>query len=416
MAFDDQVPAILAMERESGSGRLSGWLRVQGAWFWDQACDVEDPGLRELYLGLRAAVHDWLFPASDPGPPPGDGSAELPLDRARALDILPPGTGELDGADTAPREDEPSAMADDAQEDPVEEPPRPPTAEEAAASALDAIWTELVYNEPSGYAAAIEDADPGPLELDEGAADRAGRHWERIHLACLRLPVAEAGRWHAAAWAAAVGSPEVDADVVASAEYLIPPLPVVGYPGVDTGYDPADVPEGDPADADIAHLLRILRQMSWLAEHDPATKAGFGIANTSSVLLPFTGDRLGIYRNYTDDMLKTPPERRGNRLIRLDELIRGVVPVPLPAPDSWWRSQVMESELALTSMLGDEVWLPQFGSPYKTLLDQGFVGGKPQDITVRAADAAGATPGTVAWVLVARFGGSRGRVIYVRSE
>lgn len=416
MAFDDQVPAILAMEREVGSGRLSGWLRIQGAWFWDQACDVEDPVLRERYLRLRAAVHDWLFPAPNDAPPPGDDLAELPLDRGEVLDILPPGPVELGGADTARREDEPPAMADDAQEDPTEEPPQPPTAEEVAASALDAIWTELVYDEPGGYAAAIEDADPGPLEPDETAAERARRHWERIHLACLRLPIAEAGRWRAAAWAAAVGSPEAGAGVVASAEYLIPPLPVVGYPGVDTGYDPADVSEGEPADADIARLLHILRQMTWLAEHDPATKAGFGIANSSSVLLPFTEDRLGIYYNCTDDMLKTPPQRHGNRLIRLDELIRGVVPVPLPAPDSWWRSQVMESELALTSMLGDEVWLPQFGSPYKTLLDQGFVGGKPQDITVRVTDAAGAPRGTVAWVLLARFGGSRGRVVYVRGE
>ena len=64
-------------------------------------------------------------------------------------------------------------------------------------------------------------------------------------------------------------------------------------------------------------------------------------------------------------------------LVRLDELIRGVVPVPLPAQDSWWRSRVRESELALAGMLGDSVWMPQFGSPYKTLLDQGLVGGKP---------------------------------------
>lgn len=416
MSFDDQVPAILTMEREAGSGRLSDWLRVQGAWFWDQACDVDDPVLRERYLELRGAIHAWLFPAPDGGQP-SDGSVPSPQDGSGALDTVPPGPGERDGAETAPPDGGPSAAADDAPDESAEESLSPPTAEEVAASALYDIWTELLLEEATaGYAAAIEHAEPDPAEPDDTAAARARHHWVLIHLVCLRLPAAAASLLHASAWeAAAAGSPEADAGA-AGAKYLIPPLPVVGYPGVDTGYDPADVPGREPADTDVARLLRILRQMSWLAEHDPTAMAGFGIANPSAVLVPFTEDRLGIYRNHADDKLKSPPERHEKGLIRLDELIRGVVPVPLPALDSWWRSRVRESELALTSMLGDSVWMPQFGSPYKALLDQGFVGGKQPDIAVRAADAPGAPSGTVAWTLLASVDRGRGRVIYVSGQ
>lgn len=427
MTFDEEVLAVLEAERAAGSGRLRGWLKAQGAWFWDQACDTEDAALRERYLRLRTAIQTLLFPPGVAPEPPSDEAARDAAQSAAAqpedAGFAPAGPGEAPGAAGPPEagtphgtgdHEQPTEAADGADEAP---PPLPPlTAEEAAAEALGRLWDQMLTGETTaGYAKAIERADPRSPEPDAPATARARRAWIRIHLVSLRLPADTAAEVGAAARRAAAGG-SAEADGVQPGEYLIPPLPVVGYPGVDIGYEPAGLLDGEPGSAEVARLLRILRQVSWLAEHDPTARVGFGIADPSATLQPFTEYRLGIYRNHVDNKLAAPPESAGDSLTRLDELIRGVVPVPLPAADSWWRARVKESELALNQMLGESVVMPQPGSPYKQLLHQGIVGGKHPDIAVGVAEAPGTASGTVAWALLARVGDGKGRVVYVGGE
>jgi hypothetical protein len=423
MTFDDEVPTILAAEREAGSCRLSGWLREQGTWFGYQAYDIEDAALRERYLGLRAAIESWLFPSPDGTPEVGE---------IRESAISPPGLGETPEAGEPQGPKEPELPANSGDEPGHPEPPLPlPTDQQVAADALDRLWREMLDREVTlGYATAMERADPKPPEPglepepaapgpDAEAIARARRVWEWIHLVCLRLPAAAAAELRAEAQQAVArvtGSRGTDTGVRPPVEQLIPSLLVVGYPGVDIGYEPDGARDGESGQAEVAHLLRIASEMQWLADHDPAAMVGFGIANSSTVLLPFSKNDLGIYRNFLDDKLRTPPEPSALSLARLDELIRGVVPVPLPAADSWWRSRVKESEQALARLVGDQVRMPQFGTPYKSLLAQDMVGGKPPDITVRPVDAPGTASGHVAWVLLAQVGDGKGRVVYVSSE
>jgi hypothetical protein len=434
MAFDDEVLAILAAEREAGSSRLRGWLRKQAMWLWEQADEVEDAALQERYLGLFAAIQSWLHPSARIAPPSSNARAAVP---PQTKEVPEPGDGIEIGENagvliaSAPlvpgeipeagerRDDEPGQPADSGFDSTPGDPPAPPNAEQVAADALQDLWHEMLEREATaGYAAAIERDSPSPLEPgpESEAITRARQVWVRIHLVCLRLPAAMAAGLRAEAlWAATSDTLLGTADATATSpgEYLIPPLPVAGYAGVDIGDEQGGEPEGEGGSAEVGRMLRIARQMLWLAQHDPSVMVGFGIANSGASLVPFNKDLLSIYRNLVDDKLKTPPECVAHSLVRLDELIRGVVPVPLPAADSWWRSRVGDSEQAMASLVGDEVTMPPIGSPYTSLRDGGRVGGKLRDIVISPAAAPGTASGNVAWVLLAQEGDSKGRVVYV---
>jgi hypothetical protein len=433
MAFDDEVLAILAAEREVGSGRLRSWLRKQAMWFWEQADEVENAALQERYLGLFEAIQSWVHPSTHVAPASNDEQAAVSPESEEASETgenaethetagvffasASPVSGEMPEA--GERQDDEPVQPRDSGDDPGRiDPPMPPTAEQVAADALDRLWREVQEREATaGYAAAIERDGPNPPEPGPGLAaiTRAQHAWVRIHQVCLRLPAVTAAGLRAEAQRAAMpGALSGFADAAASpGEYLIPPLPVVGYPGVRIGDERGGDLGSERGNAEVGRMLRIARQMLWLAQHDPAVMVGFGIANSGASLVPFNENLLSIYRNHVDDKLKTPPECVAHSLVRLDELIRGVVPVPLPAADSWWRSRVGDSERALAILVGDEVTVPRIGSPYRPLRDEGRVGGKLRDIAVSPAVAPGAASGTVAWVLLAQEGDSKGRVVYV---
>jgi hypothetical protein len=434
MTFDDELLAILAAERELGSSRLRGWLRKQAMWFWEQADEVENTALQERYFGLFTAIQSLVHPATYVAPAPDDEQAAITPESEEASETgedaetdetagvvaasASPPSGEIPEAGER-QDDEPAQPADSGDDPGRVDPPVPPAAEQVAADALDRLWQQVLDREPTArYAAAIERDGPNPPEPGPGLAaiTRAQQAWMRIHQLCLRLPAVAASELRAEAQQAAM--PDALSGFAAAAaaspgEYLIPPLPVVGYPGVRIGDERGGDPGSGRGNAEIGRMLRIAGQMLWLAQHDPAVMVGFGIANPGASLVPFNEDLLSIYRNHVDDKLKTPPECVAHSLVRLDELIRGVVPVPLPAADSWWRSRVGDSERALASLVGDEVTMPRIGSPYRPLRDEGRVGGKLRDIAVSTAVAPGAASGTVAWVLLAQEGGSKGRVVYV---
>jgi hypothetical protein len=168
---------------------------------------------------------------------------------------------------------------------------------------------------------------------------------------------------------------------------------------------------GTLADADVALMLGIATQMSWLARYDPAVMAGHHRANPASKLAPFDEHSRGTYHRTLGNWLQTLPRPEVKSLAPVDELIRGVVPVPLPAADSWWRTRVAESGQTLVRLFGNVITIPELGSPYKQLLDEGVVA--PGYSPLRSQDAPGVAPDTVAWVLRVRSPGDKSRVIYV---
>jgi hypothetical protein len=407
MAFEEIAPRILAAERDAGSDRLSTWLKQQGKWFADQAYDIADAELRALYFGLREAVEAWLWePAEDGAQAPASagedaGAADM-LTALVAGEPAPGRPGETD--ETEGPADQTATRQDMTGSDPGEQEPEHGSVadEPSVAEKLGLLWQRIrKWDASAKYAAAFEKADPGAAELDQAAC-----LWEWIHLVGLRLPMDKADQLRAMAQDAAGAE---HADVAGAGTYLVPPLPEVGYEGVNIGYEQPGPVEG------VALMLASAQQMDWLAEHDPAVMVGYEIINRGGTLMRFDDGKRDMYQGLVATKLKREPEI--SELVQLDELIRGVVPVPMPSEDSWWRSRLKQSEQTLTECLGEKVRVPQVGTPYKSLLDQGLI--DSQGLRISVADANGPPRGNVAWVLRAWSNQKhqvRGRVVYVDGE
>ncbi|MBW6435177.1 hypothetical protein KZ829_15665 [Actinoplanes hulinensis] len=283
---------------------------------------------------------------------------------------------------------------------------RPPSADPFR-DELESLWRELTSTEPAaaytGYLGA------GPAE------DPIADLWKRIHLLLIRLPEEEAKavRQQAREIAAA----HVDLPV----EYD-PYLPVL--PGYDGG-GPELALEHRPGAADrLGDLLPIARRFAWLAANDPAVWIGDRRLMTS-VMERADPQSAGIYRTtmgqQIDNILVHEPgsAQELDGLIWLDELIRGLVPRPLPHEDSWW-------SLILNDIRDSVLARHQMASRYSMSMRPGmaFSGVRKtlqEDKNIALAesgwvrDEAGLR-GKVVWIL--RFPGrapgiSPGRVIYL---
>jgi hypothetical protein len=399
MAFDEIASRILAAERDAGSDRLSNWLKQQGRWFADQAYDVADADaeLRALYFGLREAVEAWLWqPDEDGAQAPASVGADAGTDGllASAAASEPAFTrpDETEGPD-----DQTAPQLDLTASDPDEEEHGSAAGEPSIAESIDILWQWVrEWDASAKYAAAFDKSDPRGAGLDP-----AVRLWEWVHLVGLRLPADEAGQLRAFAQAA-IGAQDADAD--AAGIYLVPPLPKAGYDGVNIGCEQTGSAGG------VALMLASAQQMDWLAGHDPAVMAGY----RTGALMPFDHKKRDHYHGVVTTKLNREPEN--SELVQLDELIRGVVPVPMPSEDSWWRSRLKQSEQTLTERLGDKVQVPQIGTPYLSLLDQDLID-NPGLLRISVADANGPPRGNVAWVLRAwsdhKHQQVRGRVVFV---
>jgi hypothetical protein len=396
MAFDEIAPRILAAERDAGSDRLSTWLKQQGRWFADQAYDLGDAELRAYYLRLREAVEAWLWKdgAQAPASAVEDAGADgLPATGAASESVLkrPDETDETEGPDGQTAE-----HLDMTASDPDEDDQESAAGESSIAESIDLLWQWVrEWDASAKYAAAFDKSDPRGAGLDP-----AVRLWEWVHLVGLRLPADEAGQLRALAQAA-IGAQDADAD--AAGIYLVPPLPGADYDGVDIGCEQTGSAGG------VALMLASAQQMDWLAGHDPAVMAGY----RTGALMPFDHNRRDHYHGVVTTKLNREPEN--SELVQLDELIRGVVPVPMPSEDSWWRSRLKQSEQILTERLGDKVQVPQVGTPYQNLLDQHLI--ERPGLRVSVADANGQPLGNVAWVLRAwsnhKDQQAPGRVVFV---
>jgi hypothetical protein len=434
MAFDDIVPKILMAERHAGSDQLSHWLYEQAIWCFSEAYTSDDAELRRLYLELHRAMKDWLFLA----PPPADGTASETVrsgDAEATSDARTSGDTEASPADSD-RAGGPPSPADTVSDDPaLSDNPTPPvgasqpdeqiaagqaalpdsppaSAEQVVAEKLDRLWGDVRSERASArYAAAFQSVAADRPDADPAA--RARRIWEWIHLVCLRLSSEDADFLRLRAQDAVAAT--ADADEASPDEYLVPPLAVIGYRGVDVGHEQVST-----ATDGLVGMARLARQMDWLVQHDPAVRVGYRIVNSSAKLMPFTAISRELYHRQVEAKLKAPAEQELSELIRLDEMIRGVVPVPLPSAGSWWRSRLDESERALTSVTRQEVGLPQVNTSYKSLLDSGTIGSDGDNMRIAAEDTDRAGPGDVAWVLRAWSGDGRNRdaarVVYVPSE
>ena len=420
MTFDDLVPEILAEEQAAGVTRLHDWLAEQATWLSAQLYHVGDAELRERYLALRGAVEAWLWPA--PAVVGADTAAYAPTATDSDLVIDDPEVNDLETGDLETGDDQ-----DDEQAEPSAESAKPGTTEvqgtadgdgavppppppgQLVADALDRLWQDIAAaSETARYAAAFAAAGPGSREPD--LLQRATCLWKWIHLVCLRVPadIGEDLRARAREAVEAVGNEPTEPDG-REGDFLIPPLPTAQYAGADVRYQPPTGPAEIPVDGSVERMVGIAVQMTWLAWHDPAVRVGWEVANSGSTLVPFTADHLGTYNRRIEGLRAAPPGLAVTSLIKLDELIRGVVPLPLPAKGSWWWSEVAESGRILVSLFGNQVTLPEVGSPYQPLLGDTVEKGCP----VRPEDAPEVGLDAIAWVLRARSEERKGRVAYV---
>jgi len=227
----------------------------------------------------------------------------------------------------------------DEQPEPAPEPvetgePEPP-ARTSLADDLDAMWERLRDDEPTGAYA---------RRMDEKAAggDPVEDRWQRIHLLCLRLPeeTARAVRQEARDVAAR------HVEIPAGADELLPGLDGPG--GIDGDW------KGPDPEARFAALQPIARRLAWLAENDPAVFILHAELqyDPARVERPDPQEAQLYRRTIGSKMDRLADAEQGSEaefdaLIGLDEMFRGLVPLPLPQEGSWWTRSLREVREAL---------------------------------------------------------------------
>jgi hypothetical protein len=101
--------------------------------------------------------------------------------------------------------------------------------------------------------------------------------------------------------------------------------------------------------------------LAWLAWHDEGAQCAHGESNTLGISRFSEDEQLRslFTENFTDKLAglgkvsADDSEDEARRLAKVDEALRGVVPIPLPQPGSWWTDCLERSRLRLES--------PRFG-------------------------------------------------------
>lgn len=179
-------------------------------------------------------------------------------------------------------------------------------------------------------------------------------------------------------------------------------------------------------DPDDDFLRETLREMLWLVEHD----AGLHIAveqltkGWDTTYVPITDEHREQYRTTAGrryDTHREAQERdRAWTMTKLDELVRGVLPLPLPQRGSWWDTKLQTLGTMLAAVNPQAAFDP-VGQTYEAgelwnSKTQVAVHAKALD-GIRATDGQGPSSGETLWVLrypCARENGlARGRIMYV---
>ncbi|MET7394595.1 hypothetical protein ABZS66_13995 [Dactylosporangium sp. NPDC005572] len=219
---------------------------------------------------------------------------------------------------------------------------RPPA--ERLADELAALWRELAADDVIG-----------PFARQFRAAEESGEPawdtWARIHLLRLRVATGDADEIRERA----VGAVRRLDPGYAPTNEFVPGLPVLGRAGDDlrgTVELSAAAVAGleDPTRPDRRKLHELVRRFVWLAAHDPSVWVG-------GASLLAGQDGLQRFETKQAQILQTEIGQRLNDLLEadagsaaemralanVDELLRGVVPLPLPAKGSWWLERLAET-------------------------------------------------------------------------
>lgn len=228
-----------------------------------------------------------------------------------------------DGRDDMNKADEDNALLDPAA---------------AAAKRLRKLWEDMHRDPVAGrYCSVYGD----PPDIDAAAA--IYWIWTRLLLICLRLPSEQADLVRGLAKDATEGY--LDGQQLPS---LIP-----------------DQKTGE-ADSELGELRELAPRLSkwpgladdviwlaWLAWHDEGAKCAHRPTNTRGIVdfdeelrQRFTANM----RNQLNALFAdahSEPEQEPDQLVLADEALRGIVPIPLPQPGSWWADRLAESEQRL---------------------------------------------------------------------
>ncbi|BCB81593.1 hypothetical protein GCM10022251_16570 [Phytohabitans flavus] len=365
--------------------RLAAWRQMLNA------ADRARSALRELAIEVRQAGG-----APPPVPWPADPFAVEEVEAAAA-------ELELESQSESPPE---SGSAEPIVESkPVEPPPRP---EELFRQRLATVWTDDGSYEM--YAAAL-------LPDPDGAT--YAELWRALHLADLRVPgTRQVGAGAVAALAAAQEEYAEVAGEQAAWQLDLAPEPLADEKLV--GLLPETI---DPA---RRQLLDFAAQVSWLLENDRTLRHGLADL-PSGELQEVDGLVQRSHRAYLEGALenlaKAEPgsAEEFDALLRIDELLRGVVPVPLPAQESWWMNQLDHSlQLLIDHPGGTMVRPPDVPRPYRpaftgTNWSSGELLMRVRKEQVHLMKPVSDKPGDVVWILRLPSKGKPGRVVQIPS-
>ncbi len=262
-----------------------------------------------------------------------------------------------------------------------------PNPERIACDRLLKLWETTAANVEAGRY-----LDRYSLETELDDSDRAEWLWLRLRQALLRVPG------------------DLAREVAGQAEIAIGEIggrPTIlqrhasEFPDVQALADEL----AGRGNADWADLPETIATLHWLAWHDTAVKIAY-YEVVSQGIKEFTGEYRASYHHLLTgrlhDLAKTEPgsAEEIDQLVKLDAILRGIVPTPLPAKNSWWLgaldscAHLLEFHPAAQNRVkvfpidierGDE-WEKMFGKA---------VG------VIEAADTAegGGRPGDQAWIL-----------------
>ena len=309
---------------------------------------------------------------------------------AEVTDAGAPATGDASDAAAAPT----SGSGDDPLEDGEDaaQAARPSPAE-AAARQLRELWRNLDKDLVAGrYCQVYGD----PPESDTAAA--VDWFWTSLLLTCLRLPGGQADRVRELAQAAVADYPDREQ------------LPLL-LPGDQPG-------EADPELGQLRELAGGLGRwpglagdvlwMAWLAWHDGGAKCAYH-PTIAQGIADFDEDiRLGFTVNMRNKLLSLcadagpEPGQEADQLVLVDEALRGIVPVPLPQPGSWWAARLEESERRLRQAeYAGKIRVLAIGLNSPTEWDNNF--DKAEVVAIKPDEAAGDYAATFNRVWILRY-------------
>jgi hypothetical protein len=210
-----------------------------------------------------------------------------------------------------------------------------------AAEGLWLLWVELSDNQVAGpYCAAYGAPDAG------ATADAVRELWQRLFLICLRLPGEQADWIRQQAEAAVADYP--------GKEQLIPLVPQ-GLPTEDVA-ELAELLELAPElAARWPGLIADASWLAWLTWRDEGVRCAHeGTAPRETEPVPFEETRRARFSQHLVNRLKALAGAAAGSsdplpVVLVDEALRGIVPIPLPQPGSWWTDCLERSKERLES-------------------------------------------------------------------